>query len=168
MRDPALDLRFLRFAIVAADQGNFWRAATTLQGRRPAAPYRQRELRHRLPVSCCSRRTDGILSNHKPQQEPLRDSVEAAFRELAARGIDQIAAFSTAEERFSEARQLGGRILFFTSEALAAAGAKGETGAKWRSQVVQDRELTIGQQPCFDDASGEVCVRALDASLALH
>jgi putative intracellular protease/amidase len=35
----------------------------------------------------------------------------------------------------------------YPSEALAVAGAKVETGAKWKSQVVQDRELITGQQP---------------------
>lgn len=103
-------------------------------------------------------------------QALIRDD-DAALTEISAEWIYKgyrMAAFSTPEERFAEAGQLGGRVLFYPSEALAAAGAKVETGAKWRSQVVRDRELITGQQPSSDDALGEMFVRALDASLALH
>lgn len=72
----------------------------------------------------------------------------------------RLAVFSTAEERVAEADQLRGRMRFYPSEALVAAGAKVETGRMWQSQVVQDRELITGQQPASD---GELARRFLEA-----
>jgi putative intracellular protease/amidase len=99
------------------------------------------------------------------EQALVRDD-DAALTRLSAGWTYsgyRMAAFSTAEERVAEGGQLGGKVRFYPSEALAAAGAKVETAAKWKSQVVQDRELITGQQPYSDELLADLLVKALDA-----
>lgn len=71
--------------------------------------------------------------------------------------------FSTAEERIAEQYQLGGNVMFYSSEALTEAGALLETGRMWQSHVVKDRELITAQQPFSDQEFSNVFIQALNA-----
>lgn len=74
--------------------------------------------------------------------------------------------FSTAEERMVEPGMLGGPVAFYPGDALAAAGARIEHAGKWRSEVVQDRELITGQQPFSDEALSDLFIKALNDRVA--
>lgn len=69
--------------------------------------------------------------------------------------------FSTAEEKVSESKQLGGKMLFYPEEAMKTAGGTVIVAKPWSSQVVQDRELITGQNPFSDDALSEKLLSAI-------
>jgi putative intracellular protease/amidase len=73
--------------------------------------------------------------------------------------------FSTAEEMVIEGR-LGGRILFYTADALAEAGAHVDRVAAFHPNVIEDRELVSGQQPFSSEALGNAFVAKLVAAQA--
>lgn len=75
----------------------------------------------------------------------------------------RLTTFSTAEEMAIEGR-LGGRIPFYTADALAEAGAHVDRVAAFHPNVVQDRELISGQQPFSSEALGEAFVAKLKAA----
>jgi putative intracellular protease/amidase len=72
--------------------------------------------------------------------------------------------FSTGEEQALEGPSgLGGNVQFYPVNALAEAGARVETVANWRSNVVVDRELITAQQPMSAPAFAETLVSKLNA-----
>jgi putative intracellular protease/amidase len=80
----------------------------------------------------------------------------------------RLTVFSSSEESALEgqSRQLGGRMLFYASDALAQAGAHVDQVAQWQVNVVEDRELVTGQQPFSAEEFGRAFVAKLEASRA--
>src|SRR6202012_4037407 len=60
----------------------------------------------------------------------------------------RVTVFATGEEQALEGPNgLGGNVQFYPVNALAEAGARGESIANWHSNVVVDREVITAQQP---------------------
>lgn len=74
----------------------------------------------------------------------------------------RLTVFSKAEEQEEEqAGHLDGFLNYYVDEALAAAGAKVESGAPWVKQVVRDRELITGRNPMSHEMFASELVKAL-------
>lgn len=73
------------------------------------------------------------------------------------------AVFSTPEEQDAEAG-FEAPLLYYPAAALEAAGVQVETGEKWQSHVVRDRELITGQNPMSDEEFVEALLAALNES----
>ena len=75
----------------------------------------------------------------------------------------RLTVFATGEEQALEGPGgLGGQVQFYPVNALAEAGARVETIAKWHPNVVVDRELITGQQPMSAPAFGDALVTKLN------
>jgi putative intracellular protease/amidase len=80
----------------------------------------------------------------------------------------RLTVFATGEEQALEGPNgLGGNVQYYPVNALAEAGARVETVANWRPNVVVDRELITGQQPMSAPAFGDALVEKLNAAV-LH
>jgi putative intracellular protease/amidase len=70
--------------------------------------------------------------------------------------------FSDDEEKWAEKNILDGdEVVFYPADALEAAGGDVETRTAFESHVVQDRELTTGQNPFSDAEFAELLVKTL-------
>lgn len=91
-------------------------------------------------------------------------AIAAASAGWIYRGYD-MTVFSTNEERQEEPGEdnvLGGYVRFYPDNALDNAGGRVLVrGAKWRENVIVDRELVTGQNPFSDEALGNALVKAL-------
>ncbi|WP_137940257.1 type 1 glutamine amidotransferase domain-containing protein [Chitinivorax sp. B] len=106
------------------------------------------------------------LSNASGFHQALVKNDEASQRKFAdgwPYAGYRMTVFSTAEERAVEPGQLKGEVAFYPAEALAEAGGRVQNAGKWKSEVVQDRELITGQQPFSDATLAELFIKALDA-----
>src|ERR1700742_4515216 len=75
----------------------------------------------------------------------------------------RLTVFATGEEQALEGPSgLGGNVQYYPVNALAEAGARIETIANWRPNVVIDRELITGQQPMSAPAFGDALVARLN------
>jgi putative intracellular protease/amidase len=71
--------------------------------------------------------------------------------------------FSDDEEKWAEKNILDGdEVVFYPADALEAAGGDVETRSVFESHVLQDRELTTGQNPFSDAEFAELLVKTLD------
>lgn len=69
--------------------------------------------------------------------------------------------FSTPEEQYAEANQLGGLVQFYPDMALASAQGQVYIAAPWQNNAIRDRELITGQNPFSDETLTQLFLQAL-------